>query len=802
MPDEEMHAVVEFIHSLVVAPDLASQTDTELLQRFLANRDANAFQALVRRHGPMVLALCGRMLRNPQDAEDAFQAAFLIFVRKAASIAKPELLGNWLYGVAFRTARAARAAAEKRRVKEAEAVPREQLAQESPWQELQPFLDRELNRLPAKYRIPLVLCHLEEKSRQEAARTLGLPEGTLSSRLARGRALLAQRLTRWCPSVAGAVLLAGLGKQALAAPLVQATTRAGLAVLAGQPINSGLVSAEVAFLSHAVLRSLFMTKLKLAAAVLCVGSLLACAVGLAASRGFGPVDDSPVAVGASKSPGDPLMNQVLETTKKITDPQVKLRVLLRIASVQDRTGDPAGARKTRQEALELAKGFAAGRPRVDALLIVARSQMEAKDRSAVFETLKQAEQAVTVIEGETEKPTWLARLVIAQATADDYEGGLRTLAKGGSFQGDLLSGFGFQLKTENKKAARKAVTQALALVKFDGERAAVQRTNGLSGACFALAKAGALDQALETAAKLGKDEEQDHCLQVIVAAQAGDGDIAGAARTAKRIQQDDIKADALDAIVHAQAKAGDLTAARSTLNEVRKLVEKFQQGEIERQAKIGGKQQRVPNPRLHQLQAGIALTQLLLGDKSGALVTAAAIESDLEKADALMRMGVNRMTAGKPTEAREMLLAASQAAQRVIPSKGKGRWPPQSAKATTLSFIAREQAKAGDVTEAFRTANTIPTDQAMDDALAGIAPVQAEAGDRKGALETVARIRDETAKAAALDDLAQVLARAGHEKDALALAAQQTSPAVKARALLGVIVGKTKAKLPKQQSPK
>src|SRR5262249_21354678 len=154
--------------------------------------------------------------------------------------------------------------------------------------------------------------------------------------------------------------------------------------------------------------------------------------------------------------------------------------------------------------------------------------------------------------------------------------------------------------------------------KFEGEREAVQRINGLSGACFALAKAGDLEQALKTAAKLDKGEAHDRCLEVIVVAQAGDGDIAGAARTAKSIQQDDIKADALDAIVHAQAKAGDLTAARSTLNEVRKLVEKFQQEESERQAESRGfRQRRVPDPRLDQLQAGIALTQLQLGDKSG-----------------------------------------------------------------------------------------------------------------------------------------------------------------------------------------
>ena len=250
MADGQLHDVVEYIRGLAVAPESSSQSDTELLRRFLAQRDEGAFEALVRRHGPMVLGLCRRLLREPQDAEDAFQATFLVFVRKAASITKPELLGNWLYGVASRTARTARAAAEKRRAKEARAVPREQTAEASPWQELQPFLDQELHRLPAKYRVPVILCHLQEKSRQEAARALGLPEGTLSSRLSRARTILAQRLARRCPTLTGGALLAGLSQQATAAALpislIHATVKAGMCALGSRTLAAGIVSATVA----------------------------------------------------------------------------------------------------------------------------------------------------------------------------------------------------------------------------------------------------------------------------------------------------------------------------------------------------------------------------------------------------------------------------------------------------------------------------------------------------------------------------------------------------------------------------
>src|SRR5437879_10110341 len=196
MAKEPLQSLLHHIRGLAVTQEAAGLADSILLERFLTRRDEAAFEALVRRHGPMVLGVCRRVLSNPHDAEDAFQATFLVFVRKAASIAKRELLGNWLYGVAYHTARAARSAAARRRAKEAKAMPRQQPKEDNVWQELQPLLDQELSRLPEKYRVPIVLCDLEEKSRADVARQLGLPEGTLSSRLARGRALLAKRLTR------------------------------------------------------------------------------------------------------------------------------------------------------------------------------------------------------------------------------------------------------------------------------------------------------------------------------------------------------------------------------------------------------------------------------------------------------------------------------------------------------------------------------------------------------------------------------------------------------------------------------
>jgi RNA polymerase sigma factor (sigma-70 family) len=172
-------------------------TDGELLECFVTRRDEDAFAALVRRHGPMVLGVCRRVLRNEADAEDAFQATFFVLVRKAASIRPPGMVGNWLYGVAHTTALKVKAMSTKRLAKEREAAARSKpdVTGET-WQELQALLDQELKVLPDIYRAAIVLCDLEGKSIKEAARQLGCPQGTVGTRLARGRILLSRRLAR------------------------------------------------------------------------------------------------------------------------------------------------------------------------------------------------------------------------------------------------------------------------------------------------------------------------------------------------------------------------------------------------------------------------------------------------------------------------------------------------------------------------------------------------------------------------------------------------------------------------------
>src|SRR5262249_23367226 len=163
--------VLQHLRRAVLLQEGAAKTDRQLLEDYQSRRSEEALTALVRRHGPMVWGVCRRILRDYHGAEDAFQATFLVFVRKATSIASRDLLPNWLYAVDGNRARRARALAAKRGTRERQVtnMPEPEAAQPELWQDVQPVLDEELSRLPEKYRIVVLLCDLEGKSRKEAA---------------------------------------------------------------------------------------------------------------------------------------------------------------------------------------------------------------------------------------------------------------------------------------------------------------------------------------------------------------------------------------------------------------------------------------------------------------------------------------------------------------------------------------------------------------------------------------------------------------------------------------------------------
>jgi RNA polymerase sigma factor (sigma-70 family) len=249
--------VTRYLYRLLGPPRGHDSSDAQLLERFVAGRDEAAFELLVWRHGPTVLGVCRRVLRNEQDAEDAFQATFLVLVRKAGSISKRQAVGSWLYRVAHRVA--LRALAGKRLASGVAVVdvPAEP-APEPDWGDLRPVLDEEVNCLPEKYRAPFVLCYLEGKTNEEAARQLGCPRGTVQSRLAWARQRLRERLGR-----------RGLELSEVAPALVSPQ-------LVRSAVSSALGSApaQVAALSKGVLQTMLWTKLKLVAAcVLLFGAL-------------------------------------------------------------------------------------------------------------------------------------------------------------------------------------------------------------------------------------------------------------------------------------------------------------------------------------------------------------------------------------------------------------------------------------------------------------------------------------------------------------------------------------------------
>jgi RNA polymerase sigma factor (sigma-70 family) len=280
MPHGQLDTVLRHLRGVTGLSAGQQLTDAQLLERYVSCRDEDAFATLVRRHGRLVRSVAWRVLHHEQDTDDAFQATFLVFATKAASIRRTASVASWLYGVAYRTAMNAKRARTRRANTEREGKGRTTLQPVSvaALREIQQILDEEVARLAEKYRAPFVLCCLDGKSKAEAARELGWKEGTLFTRLARARKELQRRLTRRGVTLSAALCAAALARNeaADAAPsLLNGTIKAALSFAAGKAVAADLTSIEAAALAKRVLRSLLVTKVKTVLVVLLAASCLA-----------------------------------------------------------------------------------------------------------------------------------------------------------------------------------------------------------------------------------------------------------------------------------------------------------------------------------------------------------------------------------------------------------------------------------------------------------------------------------------------------------------------------------------------
>jgi RNA polymerase sigma factor (sigma-70 family) len=303
MARSPLHATADHVRRLARC-SAGERTDKELLEAFTRRQDEGAFAALVSRYSALVMGVCRRALGHHHDAEDAFQATFLVFARKAGSIRRQEALASWLYGVAHRAALDVKRCLLRQRDKEQRGARREATGppEDLSWREVQGLLDEEVEALPESFRQAFVLCAMHGLSKPEAARQLGLKEGTVASRLARARRRLQQRLADRGVTLSALMGVLELSREgAVAGASVRATAALVVADAAGA-CSSSTVPARVAALADGVTSAMLLTKTKVATALVLLGALLAAGAGvlfapLAAQPSTGQEKSTPAAKG-------------------------------------------------------------------------------------------------------------------------------------------------------------------------------------------------------------------------------------------------------------------------------------------------------------------------------------------------------------------------------------------------------------------------------------------------------------------------------------------------------------------------
>jgi RNA polymerase sigma factor (sigma-70 family) len=658
----------------MAAEALAYQPDWQLVDRVLTGNDPAAFETIVRRHGPMVYRVCRRVLWHEQDAEDAFQAAFLVFAQKLRSLHKRPSLASWLYGVARRVALKARARAATRRRHELLAAPS---PDETTAKELRMALDDEMARLPERWRLPLVLCYLEGRTQDEAARHLGWSKITLRRRLEEARAALGQRLRRrgaW-PAALSAVLISDCVAPAVPPGLIGSTTEAAASVAAGKGALAA-VPAGAAALTKGVLRTMVLTKLRTAAAVLLTVAALGGAVSAytrAPARdrntGEGLSGQAPGASAAKQAKEDPRVRDVLTLALKdaveIRDPFQRLAAYGLLAKAQARAGRQAEAKKILRKALE-AEDRELG---ADALQHKDSRMIQFTEFQAEIGDLKGALETAKVRVSDLNTDTALSRVAVAQAKAKDVKGALQTAEsiQAAPFKADALRQIAVQL-SENGNT--KEAVNAAARIK-----------DGMPAKCLALA-AIASDRA-----KAGDREEAARLLPAVRAAAAT---LEGQAKYFGPM-----------AVAEVEAAAGKADDALKTIATIENGVEYLQA-----LSSLGESQARRGEVRA-ALRVAETMTDdyhqgQLLGEIVGALVrckqlpeaekVAATIRHDMGRCFALLEIAKAQAAAGRKDEVRKSLAEALKLA-------GQLEDPPQrkGVRAAALAHWAKTRASTGDV---------------------------------------------------------------------------------------------------------
>jgi len=569
--------VSETLRRLQVLESGDPARDGDLLTRFVRHRDAAAFEQLVRRHGPMVLGVCRRVLGNAHDADDAFQATFLVLARRAGAVAPRHMVGNWLYGVAYRTALEARRMAARRRAREIQMaqLPQPAVEHPPPRPDLLAVLDDELSRLHDRLRLPVVLCDLEGHSRRDVARQLGIPDGTLSNRLAAGRRLLARRLTKRGITLSAGALAVSLtrdGSAIVPDSLLGSTTRA---VLAAAP---DAVSASVGAITHEVIKSMYLTKLKaLSALVLVVGAMIGAGFWSGPAQTAEP-QPKPAAPPVPKTEPQPpveltaVLEKAADTVKSLPASsdealEQKAKRLVGIAHYQSRYGKKESAAKIFQDALEVAGQIQADEKRAEALSNAGLYQANA---GLTDDARKTVEKITLKSESLTRQHRGHVQVEIASA-----------LAKAGKVDEAVKMAESIPDRVIKYKTRDKGT----------GKEKEVERRDPMS---------------------------RDWALQHIVEAQLRAGDPAGAAKTARRVTDESKRLSHIQEVIQGFAKAGDKPAASRLLDELKAEMEKSET-------------YRTPSRR----NRVIVQVQATIGDAPAAMAFIDKVESAEERAELL-----------------------------------------------------------------------------------------------------------------------------------------------------------------------